>query len=161
MFLTRLSAMSNNAQSLALRWLAQRSLSVREVEERLERQNCSTEDIAEAVSELTRLGFLNDERLAEQVLAKSLSHHEGPGRLAARMAQRGILPEVRREVTHRVNLEIDWLDVAEPLRERYDISSPKGRARFIRHLTREGFPAAVVYRLVGERSEDTHGIDDY
>lgn len=153
--------MPNEAQLLALRWLSQRSLSIREVNQRLDRRGLDPEEIAAAIEALKRLGYLDDLKLSQQIAEKSVARHEGPARLAARLAQRGVSPETSRQVSQALAQETDWLAIAEPLRERYDMSSPKGRLRFIRHLAREGFPAAVIYRLAGERSDDTDGVDDY
>lgn len=149
------------AQSLALRWLAQKSLSVREVAERLARRHLDPQVITDVVEQLSRTGLLDDGRLARQIVAKGLEHHEGPKRLAARLAQRGIAPEIYRDMISDLEAHVDWLHIAEPLLERYDISSQKGRARLVRRLVQEGFPGAVVYELARERSEDSHGVDDY
>lgn len=154
--------MPNEAKSLALRWLSQRSLSIQETEERLARRGMSEEEIAEAIRDLTELGFLNDQRLADQIAERSLGHHEGPRRLSARLMERRIESGARHQIMDRVMSEVDWLEIAVPLRERYDIGSPKGRDRLVRHLAREGFPAFVIREVAysGGGSDDTDGSED-
>ncbi len=149
------------AHSLALRWLAQKSLSVGEIKERLTQKQQDPLAIADVVEQLLQVGLLDDGRLAQQIVAKGLERHEGPKRLAVRLARRRIAPEVCRDLINDLQSHVDWLRIAEPLLERYDISSQKERTRLVRRLVQEGFPGAVVYRLAGERGEDIRGVDDY
>lgn len=154
--------MPNEAKSHALRWLSQRSLTVWEVRERLKRRGCLDEEIDEVLAELHGLNFLDDRRVAEEVLRQGLARHQGPRHLLSRMAQRGIPRHVMGAAMEELNGMVDWLEIAEPLRQRYDRSSPRGRARFIRHLVREGFPSAVIQRLIqGDGSDMTDGVEDY
>ena len=154
-------AMPNDAKSLALRWLSQRSLSVREVQERLERHGFDDDETERVVQSLRDLKLVDDSQLAEQVARQSLSRREGPMRIRARLLQRGIDPALGREVMAGMLDQVDWRQIAEPLAKRYHIDSKKGRDRFIRHLAREGFPAAVIHELAFSGDRGAGAEDDY
>jgi SOS response regulatory protein OraA/RecX len=155
--------MPNDPQSQALRWLAQRSLTVWEIRVRLEARNFSQESIAAALTDLMRLGYLDDRRVAEEVVQKSLNRREGPLHLLSRLQRRGVPKDVRDAVLGEVMTAVDWLEIAELVRQRYDIGSPGGRAQFVRHLAREGFPVGVIQQLAddGERGDHADGVEDY
>ena len=154
--------MSNEAKILALRWLSQRSLTVREIRDRLERRGLEAEDIDSALEDLGKRGYLNDERVAESEVRRALERHQGPGYVRARLMQRGVESSIREAQLAMLYAETDWLAIAEPLRQRYDRSSPTGRARLIRRMAREGFPASVIRRVAdGERSDIIDGPEDY
>ncbi len=154
--------MSNEAKILALRWLSQRSLTVREVKDRLERRGLDTDVIDAALEDLVRRGYLNDERVAEFEVRRALERHQGPAYVRARLTQRGVERSIRDAQLAALYAETDWLAIAEPLRQRYDRSSPTGRARLIRRMAREGFPASVIRRVAdGERSDIIDGLEDY
>ena len=153
--------MPNEAKALTLRWLAQRSLTVHEVQQRLSKRGFSPDEIAETVKELANAALLDDERVAEAVSQQSLVRHEGPRRLWGRLMTRGIDGDLAHQAVKQLEDKVNWLEIAEPLLARYDIDNPKDRARLIRRMAREGFPAAVIYRLAGgERSEERGGLDD-
>ena len=147
----------SSAKSLALDMLSRRNLSARELEDRLKRRGQDSDEISQALADLTRLGLIDDRRLAEQIITAGLSHNEGPSRIQARMASRGVPGPVRRELYHEVLAGNDWQKIALRVRERYDMTNAKDRARFIRHLAREGFPAHVV-REVADSAMDF--VDD-
>lgn len=151
--------MPNEPLTLALRWLSQRSLSAYEVSQRLAQRQVAKDDIDAVLALLIERGYVNDERLAEQIVAKSLAHRDGPAKVEARLAQRGIPAEVRRRVAGQALAQVDWLKIAEGLIPRYDMSNPKGRARLVRHLAREGFPPRVIYQVAGEKGKDSSGLD--
>ncbi|MDA8205564.1 MAG: regulatory protein RecX [Thermaerobacter sp.] len=152
--------MPTSATSTALRWLSQRSLTVHEVKLRLGQRGYPADEVNHALAELSRLGLLDDRPIADAVVRQSLERHEGPRHITSRLLSRGVSSEITESVMQSLMAEVNWLTIAEPLRQRYDISSPKGRARLMRHLAREGFPASVIYRIAGgERSDEGHGMD--
>lgn len=154
--------MPNEAKSQALRWLAQRSLSVRELSLKLAGRGFDADTIQELTEDLERLGFLNERRLAEDVVRRALAHHEGPQRVRQRLMARGFEREIISDVMTSLQETADWLTIAEPLGQRYDRDNPRDRARLMRRLTREGFPFRVIRRLVGEEGRDEpNGADDY
>lgn len=155
--------MPSDPKFQAMRWLAQRNLTVWEMRVRLEAQNFSPESIGTVLDELDRLGYLNDRAVADQIVRKSLTRREGPQRIVSRLRQRGVPPDLRDTVLNEVMAQVDWLEIAELVRQRYDIGSPRGRARFIRHLAREGFPVGVIQQLAddGERGDHADGVKDY
>lgn len=148
--------MSSEAKSLALRWLSQRSLSIRETKERLVRRGFTSEVVNEAVQDLLRLGLLDDAHLAADIARQGLARHHGPRHVLARLIQRGIDPALGRTAMAEELADVDWLVIAEPLTKQYDTATAKGRDRLMRHLAREGFPAAVIRELTfdADRSDE-------
>lgn len=141
--------MGNSAKSLALGWLTRRSLTTRELRDRLTKKGCGSQEIDEVLKDLDRLGLMDDKRLGEQIVASGLSHYEGPMRIVARLASRGVPGPMRRQLYHELLAGNNWQEIALHVRERYDITNAKDRARFIRHLTREGFPTGIIRDLAG------------
>ncbi len=70
-------------------------------------------------------------------------------RIVARLASRGVPGPMRRQLYHELLAGNNWQEIALHVRERYDITNAKDRARFIRHLTREGFPTGIIRDLAG------------
>lgn len=154
--------MANEAESLALYWLSQRSLTRDELRSRLTRRGFDDERIEHLLADLISRGLVNDRRIAERVIEAGLERHEGPRRIWSRLKTRGIDTELIEKLIRQLKDETDWQEIAEPLLQRYDSSNPKERARFIRHLAREGFPTAVIVQLVGgERGDVADGPEDY
>ncbi len=154
--------MPNEAKSQALRWLSQRSLSVRELSLKLAGHGFDTESIQNLIEELRALGFLNDRRLAEEVVRRALAHHEGPLRVRQRLMARALERDVISDAMASLQETADWQTIAERLGQRYDRDNPRDRARLMRRLAREGFPTPVIRRLVDkEGRDDVSGADDY
>jgi len=154
--------MANEAKTVALRWLSQRSLTVFEVTERLKRRQFTEEMIATTIRELQNATLLDDERVAADVVERALAHHDGPLGMISRLRRRGIPPDIIQTVMGDVKSHTNWQEIAEPVGQRYDRSNPKDRARLMRRLARQGFPSAVIHRLTdGGRSDDSDGAEDY
>ncbi|NMP20817.1 regulatory protein RecX [Sulfobacillus harzensis] len=154
--------MPNEAKSLALRWLAQRSLSVQELITRLESRGIDADEAQAVADDLARVGFLDDQKLAQELVRRALARHEGPRRILQRLVGRGLDRSLISAVMNDLSASQDWLAIAEPIGQRYDRDNPRERARLMRRLAREGFPAAVIHRLAGQEGrDDTDGVEDY
>lgn len=152
----------NDAKSLALRWLSQRSLSVGEVQKKLYDKGFSSDSLEAAVERLLSLGLLDDRKLAEKILFDGLGRHEGPYGIIVRMRRRLLTSDLIDEVMEAYQSEINWQEIAEPLGQRYDVTNPKQRARLARRMARQGFPTRVIQHIISVHGEgDADGIDDY
>lgn len=134
-----------------------------ELRQRLVAKGFPSETVGAVVSELMHQGYLNDGRIAEEIVQKGLGRREGPQHVLGRLRRRGVPKDICDAMLTYMWTEVDWLEIAERVRQRYDISSASGRARFVRHLAREGFPVGVIQRLAddGERGDHADGVEDY
>lgn len=154
--------MPSDASSLVLRWLGQRNLTYQELRWRLSERGFDGDLIEDVLSGLGAGGWIDDRRVADEVVRYSLARHEGPAHMTARLIRRGVAVDVRQQVMSDVMDEVDWLAIALPLAERYDRDSPKGRQRLIRHMRREGFATGIIRQVLAADGGDiTDGVEDY
>jgi regulatory protein len=151
------------AKALALRQLALRARSEREIRARLARAELSA--VADAVvGWLAGLGYLDDRAFAAD-RARALL---GPGRLGPRQAERRILAAgvgdaEAREAVQQALASVGGgsqaeLSLCRALAERRARADPtaldeRARARLARYLLRRGFSGPVVARVVGLRED--------
>jgi regulatory protein len=142
---------TNRAWTIALRALAGRSLSERELAERLRRHGFSADTTATLIDRLREMGLLDDRRLALQLIERDLAgRRAGPGKIRGRLRRRGITEAVIAEVWEQAAADVDWMAIAEALFPQYDreeSGTVRERARILRRLARDGFPRAVLARL--------------
>ncbi|MHB1952805.1 MAG: regulatory protein RecX [Sulfobacillus sp.] len=129
----------------ALRYLAQQELSQEELRRRLHRRHVEYDVAEEVIHQLQLDGSLNDRRVAEQAIFGSLRRaRQGPLAIKQKLAQRGIDHETVDSVWAAATGDVDWLIIAEGIKERYDMKDPRQRARCARYLARQGFPSAII-----------------
>lgn len=164
--------MANDLYGRALAWLARRSLTAAEMSRRLQRAGADAATAAAIVDRLCQSGLLDDRRLAEQFVARALAEGRlGPGRIRQQLQARGVPTGVVDPLLQHADEGADWQKIAEIAAARYDRREPRQRARLARHLARQGFPSAVIIRIleqgtgsevpVHERSDQYHGFEDY
>ena len=131
----------------AVRLLARRPLTERELSRRLEAQGHPPGEIDDALHRLREAGYLDDRRFAADFIvtrAERMGH--GPGKLLADLARRGI-PAETAEAALRLAVEQGDVDPRELLRSRIrsrlgDPSqglAPRAHARMYNALRRAGF----------------------
>lgn len=76
-------------EQLALRYLGLRAHSVVELQRKLERRGCDVDQIAAALGRLTELGYLDDARYADAVVARR-AQGRGPSAIRGELAARGV-----------------------------------------------------------------------
>jgi len=135
----------------ALRALGQRRLTEAQLWARLERKGYRDDEIAAAVDDCKRNGYLDDKLYAELYVHGSGTRKAlGNARLIAALVAKGVDREVARDAVARASSGerqrcSDALAALE--RKRPEIGYPSAA----RALERLGFPASVIYAVLRER----------
>lgn len=145
------------AWTKALRWLALRSLSTREVTERLERSGATEDVVAQVIERLLDSGYLNDRRFAESYARyrQETSSH-GSRRVTYDLMRKGISAEEAGNVVHSL------LSTEEEHRRAYRLAqrqlqhlqsgdrTDRLRERLCAFLQRKGYPVDVILAVTEE-----------
>jgi regulatory protein len=141
-------------QNQSVRYLAAREHSRRELEQKLARRGHDAGLVGEVLDELRRDGLQSDERFLESYLRSRVARGYGPMAIRAELRSRGIGDDALDDAITRSDEY--WLAVAEQARaKRFGEADPADRAdwnRQARFLSRRGFPADLIYRVL----EDPH-----
>lgn len=142
------------AKAYALKLLSYRSRSRRELRDRLKRKGFGDEQINTAVLSLERIGLINDEQLAQQLLRYSTETKPlGKKGLDALLAKRGIDKELvsRTLSSHTKDTEEEsaQLFVEKKLRSLKNYPADVVKRRLWGMLSRRGFSAGVIQKVVG------------
>lgn len=148
--------MSQALHVTALRLLAARALSERELADRLQRRGFSPEAVAGEVARLREAGLLDDVRLARALCADFLRRGFGRKRLAAALGRRGVAAEAARQALAEVSAQDEEAALHRAL-ERVGRAEESWRlsqkpVRVVRYLLARGFPAALARRVGGSSS---------
>lgn len=139
----------------AVRLLAQREHSLRELREKLARKGADEAIAARVVEDLRERGLQSDERFAESFVHSRLNRGHGPIRIRQELSQRGIPDELADALLTR-SREC-WLALAAEARGRkFGGEAPVERNawnRQARFLARRGFPSDLIYRVLGDATE--------
>lgn len=124
--------------------------------ERLGRKGFGSSTVEALIEELKRKGLLDDEKFARYfATAKSLSKPVGRRLLLRELIQKGIPPALADRATEEATSETDELETVRELASQR-LSHMKGlptqavQRRLFGFLSRRGFSAEVVYRVVRE-----------
>lgn len=138
----------------ALRLLSQREHSCSELAAKLAKHICAddpadgTAEIARVVDELSKLGFVSDQRTADSVL-HAKGQRYGPLKIRQVLQSKGIAPDLISSAVDKARST--ELDTARQLWERrfgVAATDPKERARQYRFLTGRGFSPGTIRRLL-------------
>lgn len=157
---------SDQAFYLAIKWLSRQMYSAERIRQKLQRHDVSSPQIDEVIERLNDQGLLRENDMAQALVDQWIARGKwGPVMMRFRLLQRGLDHGIVNAVMAD-HQEVDWLAIALHLRERYDISNPQAKGRFIRFLARQGFPSSVIaqavdYELGNERVDDNNGFGDY
>lgn len=136
---------NKSAYTSALRWLSQRELTQQEVRTRLHRKGFDADVIEEVITRLLSQNYVSDDRVARQVVQGALSRaRQGPLAIRHKLHTRGVAGEIADAAWSELTKTTDWVEIAEAIKERYDMNDPRGRARCARYLARQGFPSSVI-----------------
>lgn len=153
---------NKNPYTLALHWLGYRDYSKAQMVDRLQRSGYEAESARNTVERLAREGWIDDTRLAYHVVEHCLeSKNMGPALIRHQLVSKGLAPEIYEPVLQERVSGIDWLKIAEVLRERYDMNEPRERRRFGRYLIRRGFPVSLAWQLAGWEENGADPEGDY
>ncbi|AKS41736.1 regulatory protein RecX [Wenzhouxiangella marina] len=134
----------------AVRLLARREHSARELVDKLRRKGWPVAEVEKAVSELAEQGLQSDTRYAESFVRSRVGKHYGPVRIRAELNERG----VDRPLIDRVLREagVDWFATAAEWYERRYAGEPpadfKDKGRRQQALARRGFEHSMVRELL-------------
>ena len=159
-------AAKKSALETAAALLAARACTKKELRDKLRKKAVYTyPEIAHAISELERMGYLSDRRYAEDAAGILRSRGYGPLRIRAKLLGKGIERELLDEVMTDRSGETEEADdftraqeVLERNGRRFVKDEPlKRKQRALRFLAGKGFPASVVYRAVDEWEKKQEG----
>ncbi|MBO4491252.1 MAG: regulatory protein RecX [Lentisphaeria bacterium] len=144
-----------SALETAAALLAARACTKKELRDKLKKKGVYTyPEIAHAISELERMGYLSDRRYAEDAVGILRSRGFGPLRIRAKLLSKGIERDLLEELMSAPGApgeEEDDLARALSLLERNGRrfekdEPPKRKQRALRFLAGKGFPASIVYQ---------------
>lgn len=137
---------SRRALDLALRWLAARARTERELRERLRQRGVPPGVVDATLERLRQWGYVDDRSFAEDYVDRTLAvRHIGPRRLVEELRRRGVSGGLAAEV------------VAGRLTPERELDLARAAARRRLEMWREGDPAAVrgrLYRFLTARGFD-------
>ena len=157
--------MPADIHTAALRMLARRALSCRELAERLERKGFGAGAVRAEVARLEAAGLLDDAELARSVARSQLAEGRGRRMLAATLRRRGVDREAADEALAGVGDDEERqalrLALARAARKYPGFRRvPLQRRKVIRYLLARGFGAAAVSRALADRAgEDADAVD--
>ena len=135
-------------RSRALKLLAHRDYSLIELERRLAPHAADPGELATLLTDLQRLGWLSERRLAEQLVRKSASRY-GARRIVEQLQERGIDQAIARSL--KSELQASELQRATAVWAKHFGHLPgdlRERGRQARFLERRGFDPDVIGRVL-------------
>jgi len=130
----------------ALELLARREHSRRELMRKLATRGFPDDVVSRALDELERTGALAEARFTESFVRSRISKGQGPQRIRADLAQRGIASDEADDVLRAA--DVDWLATIRAVRaKRFGPELPRDyaeRARQARFLQYRGFDSAQI-----------------
>lgn len=130
----------------ALGLLARREHSRRELTRKLATRGFPDDVVSRALDELERTGALAETRFTESFVRSRIGKGQGPQRIRAELAQRGITDDEADGVLRAA--DVDWLATIRAVRaKRFGAEPPRDyaeRARQARFLQYRGFDSAQI-----------------
>jgi regulatory protein len=144
------------ARNRALRLLARREHTARELKHKLELRGFDEERASEAVDLLTKAGWQSDARYVESFVRNRIQQACGPLRIEAELEAAGVTRELIRETL--ASAEVDWKELAAAVWARKFGTPPRGASDWqkqYRYLAGRGFdPSQIRAALKGEPPEE-------
>ena len=136
-----------------MRRLARREHSRSELAAKLRSGGAEPADLEPVLDALEAEGLLSDRRFAEEFVRSRRERGQGPVRILAELAERGIPQPLGRELLEQE--PEDWLARARALRRRrFGEGPPADRREWLRqagYLSRQGYTAEQVHAVLGEQ----------
>ncbi len=130
----------------ALELLARREHSRRELARKLDARGFPDDVVAAVLDELERSGSLADARFTDVFVRSRVAKGQGPQRIRAELAQRGIADAAAAEALQ--GSDVDWLETIRTVRrKRFGAELPRDyaeRARQARFLQYRGFSSEQI-----------------
>ena len=129
----------------ALKLLARREHSARELKRKLEARAVGKDEAAAAVADVTAAGWQSDERYAEMLVRTRVSRGYGPVRIEAELRVAGVPSNKIREALD--NAGVDWRAHATEVHAKKFGAAPRSsaeRAKQYRYLQGRGFDSSQI-----------------
>ena len=140
-----------DAYTLVLRWLTGRSYSEAELRKRLHRKECAEDDIEQALQRCLELGYVDDRRYAQELVARFMRRGDAVGiRLRQELKKKGLSADLAEEVIAEESQQYDEEQLlAQVVQRRYaniDFSAidQRQQRRIVNYLYRRGFSLAMI-----------------
>jgi regulatory protein len=139
------------AYEAALRMLAARALTVREIRQRLRRKGFQEPEITSAAARLVERGYLDDRALAYNVALARARRLYGRSRIEAELKRRGVATALAGEAAGKAFEELDEDELAA--KAALKTAAARGRSGadpggVARSLLRRGFPRGAVAKAL-------------
>jgi len=144
-----------DARDSALRLLARREHSARELKRKLEDRGVDEAQATEAIETLANRGLQSDARYAEQLIRTRIAQGYGPIRIEAELRQAGLDGEAIEAAI--ASAECDWNQLAAEAHAKKFRSPPRGmteRNKQYRFLMSRGFESEQIRRVLKGEVED-------
>jgi len=154
------------AKSYALRLLAIRPRSIKEIKDKLALKNFPLEDIDAVVNELSSKNYLNDLEFAQAFLRDRIANNpKGVALLKRELRRRGVEDEASDEALEAIKDTFDEKETARGLallrkRALGKVCGATAKRRVCDYLMRRGFAAHTVYEVVKEVLDKDETIID-
>ena len=148
-----------NIYDTALRRLEHRSRTVWELKQYLKEKEFRQEKIDEVIEEFLDCGYLNDYRYCHEYFRYAFGKGKGKMRVFTELKQKGVDPALVAKAFDEWDEKIDEREIAmKEVRkilaaagiEEGDEIPEKVMGRIGRRLSYKGFPAGVVYSIIGD-----------
>ena len=129
----------------AVKLLARREHSARELKRKLEQRGIGAGEAAETVAQLAKDGWQSDARYTEMLVRSRISQGFGPVRIEAELRQAGVSGEQASEALRAA--APDWKRLAAEAQARHFAALPKTsaeRAKQYRYLAGRGFDSSQI-----------------
>ena len=143
------AAFEPSLKGRALLLLSQREHSRLELERKLAAHETEPGQLAQALDELQKRGFISEARVVESVIHRRASKL-GTARVKQELQAKGLSPEAMGEALEQLrSTELERARDVWVRKFGETTTDPKERARQIRFLISRGFAAEVVRKIVG------------
>ncbi len=139
--------------------LAARAQSVAEIERKLASRGVSPEVAQDVVADAVRLGYLDDETLAEQLAQGFRTRRYGRRRAATAMRHRGLEAGLAESALDAAYGDTDESQLAVSALGGRPTGDERSRRRAVAFLIRRGFSPGAAWEAV-RRADDTAGSGD-
>ncbi|MDF1542462.1 MAG: regulatory protein RecX [Anaerosomatales bacterium] len=146
------------AMNRALRILGHRERSTAELTDRLSEDGYTRPVIESVLAKLAEYGYLDDARFAEDYARAKRASGWGRRRIAAGLAEKGILPDMSGPVLDAHLPQSNEIERACESVKTLDLTDRKGRARALRRLVSRGFSYEVARAALDRLKGDAQDI---
>jgi len=137
----------------ALKLLGYRARSEQELRQKLADKKYPSEEAEEALAKLTKIGLIDDRKLAENYVRDKLSiSRRGPRRIYFELIKRGVAKEIAESATKGIDKEEELTTARLLLQSRHrqwaNLDPLTKKSRAIGLLSRRGFSTSVIMQEI-------------